>query len=165
MMDHVETLPKTIRPIVKGGIHLKQYKKLMVTIGMILLFLAGCSNDLKDEEQRIEVQKYMGNENHYEDFKEINNNEQVKIVKEILSDIDWENAKVSMVRPPDYRFGFQYKDPNIEAKAVLYELWISPNKEKVELVIDAESKYAQLDKENSAVLYEMITGEKLSDLK
>lgn len=165
MMDHVETLPKTIRPIVKGGISLKQYKKLMVTIGMILLFLAGCSNDLKDEEQRIEVQKYLGNENQYEDFKEINNNEQVKKVKEILSDIDWENAKVSMVRLPDYRFGFQYKDPNIEAKAVLYELWISPNKEKVELVIDSESKYAQLDKEKSAVLYEMITGEKLSDLK
>jgi hypothetical protein len=144
---------------------LKQYRKLMVTIGMILIFLAGCSNVLKDGIQRIEVQKYMGNENHYEDFKDINNNEQVKKVKEILSDIDWENAKVSMVRPPDYRFGFQYKNPNIEAKAVLYELWISPNKEKVELVIDAESKYAQLEKEKSAVLYEIITGEKLSDLK
>ena len=104
----------------------------------------------------------MGNENN--DFKEIHNNETVQQVKDIVANIDWENAQVSMVRPPDYRFGFQYKNPNIEAKAVLYELWISPNKDRVELVID-ESKYAQLDKETSAILYEIITEEKLSDLK
>jgi hypothetical protein len=105
----------------------------------------------------------MGNENN--DFKEIHTNETVQQVKGIVANIDWENAQVSMVRPPDYRFGFQYKNPNIEAKTVLYELWISPNKDKVELVIEAESKYAQLDKKKSAILYELITEEKLSDLK
>jgi hypothetical protein len=138
----------------------------MTIIGILLItFNVGCSNLIENEEQRIQVQKYMGNENNYEDFKEINRNERVKQVKEIVQDIDWENAKVSMVRPPDYKFGFQYKNPNIEAKAVLYELWISPNKDRVELVIDAESKYTQLDKETAAVLYELITEAKLSDLK
>ena len=68
-----------------------------------------------------------------------------------------------MARPADYRFGFRFKNPDIEAKAVLYELWISPNKDKVELVIDAESKYAQLDKNKSALLFEILTGEKLSE--
>ncbi|MFP7296852.1 hypothetical protein [Neobacillus niacini] len=141
-------------------------KSVRAIIGILLImFIAGCSNAIENEEQRIQVQKYMGNENNYQDFKVINQNERVKQVKEILGHIVWENAKVSMVRPPDYRFGFQYKDPNIDAKAVLYELWISPNKDRVELVIDAESKYAQLDKETSAVLYEIITEEKLSDLK
>jgi hypothetical protein len=140
-------------------------KSLMVFIGILFMLIVGCSNAIENEEQSIKVQKYMGNKDNYEDFKEINQNERVKQVREIVEDIEWENAQVSMVRPPDYRFGFQYKNPNIEAKAVLYELWISPNKDRVELVIDAESKYAQLDKETSAVLYELITEEKLSDLK
>ncbi|MER2058030.1 MAG: hypothetical protein ABTA16_04350 [Niallia sp.] len=140
-------------------------KLLIVFCGIISIFIVGCSNTLENEEQNIEVQKRIGDEYNYEDFKEITNSEKVKKVKEILNDIHWENAKVDMARPADYKFGFQYENPNIEAKAVLYELWISPNKDKVELVIDAESKYAQLDKNKSALLFEIITGEKLSDLK
>jgi hypothetical protein len=129
------------------------------------MFIVSCSKEIDNEEQIIKFQKYMGNEDNYEEFKEINNNERVKQVKDIVDNIDWEDAKVSMVRPPDYRFGFQYKNPKFESKAAFYELWVSPNKDKVELVIDAESKYIQLDKKKSAVLYELITEEKLSDLK
>ncbi|HZG12523.1 MAG TPA: hypothetical protein VEZ91_11060 [Kurthia gibsonii] len=125
----------------------------------------GCSNAIGNGEQNIEVQKRIGDENKYEDFKEITNNKQVQKVKEILDDIDWENAKVSMSHPPDYKFGFQYKNTQIEAKAVLYELWISPNNDNVELVIDAESKYIKLDGNNSAELFEILTGEKLSEVK
>ncbi|MEH7494748.1 hypothetical protein [Neobacillus niacini] len=140
-------------------------KLVIVFIGIILMFVIGCSKEIENEEQIIKFQKYMGNEDNYEEFKEINNNERVKQVKDIVDNIDWEDAQVSMVRPPDYRFGFQYKNPKFESKAALYELWVSPNKDKVELVIDAESKYVQLDKKKSAVLYELITEEKLSDLK
>jgi hypothetical protein len=39
----------------------------------------------------------------------------------------------------------------VKEKVVLYELWISPNKDKVELVIDAESKYSQVIRQVSAV--------------
>jgi hypothetical protein len=138
-------------------------KTLIIFGGIILMFLVSCSKDIENEEQILKVQQYMGNENNA--FIEIHTKERVQQVKDIVANIDWENAQVSMVRPPDYRFGFQYKNPNIEAKTVLYELWISPDKDKVELVIDAESKYAQLDKKNSAILYELITEEKLSDLK
>ncbi|MFB5284654.1 hypothetical protein [Peribacillus sp. Hz7] len=144
---------------------LKNLKYLIALIGIISIFIAGCSNVIKNEEQNIEVQKRIGDENKYENFKEITNNEQVQKVKEILDDIDWKNAKVDMARPADYRFFFQFKNPEIEAKAALYELWISPNKDKVELVIDAESKYIQLDKKNSVELFEILTGEKLSDQK
>jgi hypothetical protein len=48
---------------------------------------------------------------------------------------------------------------------LLYELWISPNNEQVELVIDIESKYVQLNKNKSAELFEILTGKKLSDVK
>lgn len=141
----------------------KYLKLLIAYFGILSILIAGCSNPIGSEEQNIVVQKRIGEENKYEDFKEISDSKQVQQVKEILNDIHWENAKVDMARPADYRFGFQFKNPNIEAKAVLYELWISPNKDKVELVIDAESKYAQLDKNKSAILFEILTGEKLSE--
>jgi hypothetical protein len=142
---------------------LKNLKYLITFIGIISIFIVGCSNVIKSEEQYIKVQKRIGDENKYEDFREITDNEHVQKVKDILNDIDWENAKVDMARPADYRFIIQFKDPEIEAKAVPYELWISPNKDKVELVIDAEGKYIQLDKSKSAELFEILTGGKLSD--
>lgn len=86
-------------------------------------------------------------------------------MKDILSDLDWEKSKVNMVRPADFRFIFQFKNPNVEAKAVLYELWISPNKDKVALVIDAEMKYVQLDTDTSAELFKILVGEELSNQK
>ncbi|MFJ8460652.1 hypothetical protein ACIQ57_16140 [Lysinibacillus xylanilyticus] len=140
-------------------------KYLITFIGMIFIFIAGCSDVINNEEQKIEVQMRIGDENNYEDFKEITDHEQVQKVQKILDDIDWENAKVDMARPADYIFYFQFKNPEIEAKAVLYKLWISPNKDKVELVIDAQSKYSQLDKKKSGELFEILTGEKLADPK
>lgn len=150
---------------IKGEISLENFKYLFAFIGIISIFIVGCSNVINTEEQYVEVQKRIGDENKYEDFREITDNEQVQKVKDILNDIDWENAKVDMAQPADYRFIFQFENPEIEAKAVSYELWISPNKDKVELVIDAESKYIQLDKSKSAELFEILTGGKLSDLK
>ncbi len=144
---------------------MKKIKYLISLFGIVLIFLVGCSNVIENEEQYIKVQHRIGDENKYEDFKEITDNEQIQKVKDILKEIDWENAKVSMIHPPNYKFIFKYKNPKIEAKAITYELWISPNKDKVELVIDAESKYIQLDTGNSAELFEILIGEELSDQK
>jgi len=144
---------------------LNKLKYFIAFIAIISIFITGCSNATKDEVQKIEVEKRIGNNDKYEDFKLIENKEQVQRARKLVQNIKWENAKVSMVRPPDYRFAFQYKNSETVAKAVLYELWISPNKDKIELVIDAESKYAQLDKKKSAELFEILTGGKLSELK
>ncbi|WHY03259.1 hypothetical protein [Neobacillus sp. DY30] len=70
--------------------------QVAVPIGIIFMFIVSCSNDIENGEQTIEAQKYMGNENNYEDFKEINHNERVNQVKDIINDIEWENAKVSI---------------------------------------------------------------------
>lgn len=142
---------------------MKKIKYFIALFGIVSIFLVGCSNVIENEEQYIKVQNRIGEENKYEDFKEITGTEQVKKVKSILNDIDWENAKVNMAYPADYRFIFQFK--NSEEKAVSYELWISPSKDKVELVIDAESKYIQLDTDTSAELFKIFVGEELSDQK
>ncbi len=143
---------------------MKFLKLILVLVTMFLFIVTGCVNGITNEEQRIVVQKRVGEENKYEDFKEVNDKVIVQKVKKIVEDVDWENAKVSMERPADYRFAFQYKNSSIEAKAVLYELWISPNNDKVELVINAQSKYVQLNEKDSAVLFGIVTGGKLSDV-
>ncbi|MEK3808066.1 hypothetical protein MHB63_16220 [Bacillus sp. FSL H8-0547] len=134
-------------------------KLLLFLMAVIQLFAAGCSNGTAAES--IEVLQRIGDENKYEDFKVITDNEKVKKAEEIVDDADWENVKVDMARPADFQFSF----PNPEAKVALFELWVSPNKDKVELSIDAESKYIQLDKNKSEELFEILTGEQLSDQK
>ncbi|MGG0822262.1 hypothetical protein ABE099_05240 [Paenibacillus turicensis] len=144
---------------------MKYLKLIIASFGILSILITGCSNPIGNEEQNIIVKKHIVEENKYKDFKEISDSKQVQQVIEIINDIHWENAKMDMERPADYRFYFRFKNPNIEAKTVLYELWISPNKDKVDLVIDAEGKYAQLENNKSAELFEIITGEKLSELK
>ncbi|WP_088002416.1 hypothetical protein [Gottfriedia solisilvae] len=136
-------------------------KYLITLIVIISTFITGCSNQMGIKEQNIIVEKRIVEANHYEDFKVVKNSEKVKKVRKILDKADWENAKVDMARIADYRFIFQFKNPDTEAKAVLYELWISPNKDKVELVIDAQSKYVQLDKKSSSELFKILTSRKL----
>lgn len=130
---------------------------------MILFLVTGCTSELENEEQKIEVQKRIVEENRYKDFKEVSDNEKVRKVKDVLDGTDWENKIVNMARNADYRFVFQYKNPEIEAKTVLYEFWINPQGEKLEIV--QSNQYALLTKENSELLYKIITGEKLSDLE
>ncbi len=125
------------------------------------MLLVGCSNEIQNTEQSIVVEKRIGDENNYEDFRVVTDNEQVQKLLEILQDANWINAKAERVNPPDYSFVFRFKNPNIEAKAVLYELWITPNKDKVELI--GGNQYVKLDKNKSAELFEIVTGEKLTD--
>lgn len=149
----------------KGGINLKLNKVFFIFIAIFLLIMTGCSNQTNGEEQMIKVQKRVGVENEFKDFKEISNNKKVLKAQEILSKTDWENAKVSMSSPPDYQFVFLFTDPNIiQEKIDSYKVWISPNKDKLE-VIDNENRYAQLTKEQSAILFEIITDSKLNQLK
>jgi hypothetical protein len=134
-------------------------------ITTFLIIITGCSNGIEKEEQIIEVQKRVGNENKYEDFRKITDPKQVLKVKEILNKTKWENEKVNMSRPPDYQFVFLFKNPDIiQEKVVLHSVWISPNKDKLEIV-QGDNQYAQLTEENSANLFEIITGGKLTDLK
>ena len=142
---------------------MKHLKYFMACMAIFLMLIVGCWDSLEDEAQIIEVEKRISDDDQYEDFNVISDHREVQKVKNILDDITWENAKVLMIRSADYRFVFQFKNPEIEAKAALYELWISPRKDSVELV-EGERKYIQLDKKTSAQLFEILTGEKLSDL-
>lgn len=130
----------------------------VVFIAIVIFIVTGCSNIIGNEDQTIKVQKQV--DNKYEDLKVVTDNKQVRQVKKILNDAHFENKKVEMSRPADYHFIFQFKNPKIEAKAVLYQIWISPNKDKIE-IIAGNSQYVQLEGENAATLFQIVTGEKL----
>ncbi|MDM5463126.1 MULTISPECIES: hypothetical protein [Bacillus] len=136
-------------------------KLTLVFIAICIFIVTGCSNILGNEDQRIEVQKRVGDDK-YEDLKIVTDNNQVLQVKKILNEIHFENKKVEMSRSADYHFVFQFKNPKIEAKAVLYQIWISPNKDKVE-VMAGDNRYAQLEGKNAATLFWIVTGEKLAE--
>jgi hypothetical protein len=123
------------------------------------------SNEVKNEGNKILVQNRVGQDDKYEQLREITDKASVEKVKDILDNINWENAEVSMTHPPEYKFYFASNNEQLQSIKLIYELWISPNKDQVELVIDSESKYVQLGKDNSAELFDILTGEKLSDLK
>ncbi|HDR6318040.1 TPA: hypothetical protein QCU53_004865 [Bacillus thuringiensis] len=133
----------------------------LVIISICIFIITGCSNVLENKDQRIEVQKNIG-DNEYEDFKVVTDNNEVMQVKKILNDTTFENKKVEMSRPADYHFGFQFKNQKIEAKAVLYQIWISTNKDKVE-IISGDNQYAQLEGKHAATLFRIVTGEKLAE--
>ncbi|MFB5253551.1 hypothetical protein EXW62_14915 [Bacillus mycoides] len=130
----------------------------VVFIAICIFIVTGCSNILGNEDQRIEVQKRVGDD--YEDLNVVTDNNQVLQVKKILNAIHFENQKAEMSRSADYHFVFQFKNPKIEAKAVLYQIWISPNKDKIE-IMSGDNRYAQLEGKNAATLFEIVTGEKL----
>ncbi|MBT2690822.1 hypothetical protein J7I93_22025 [Bacillus sp. ISL-47] len=145
---------------------MKLFKYLIVFIGIFSIFIVGCSNEssnkLQNEGNKILVEKRVGEENKYEHYKEITDDSTVRKAKDILKNISWENAEVSMAYPPHYKFHFVADN---EQSGLIYDLWISPNKDKVELVIEGEGKYVQLNKSKSAQLFETIIGVKLSEVE
>ncbi|MDA1632689.1 hypothetical protein PDK11_07410 [Bacillus cereus] len=133
----------------------------LVIISICIFIITGCSNRLGNEDQRIEVQNYTADD-EYKDFKVVTDNNEVLQVKKILKDTTFENKKVEMSRPADYHFIFQFKNPKIEAKAVLYQIWVSTNKEKLEIKA-GDNRYAQLEGKHAATLFQIVTGERLAE--
>lgn len=131
----------------------------VVFIAIVIFIVTGCSNIIGNENQTIKVQKHV--DDTYEDLKVVTDNKQVQQVKKILNDTHFENKKsrkwlVQLI----IIFVFQFKNLKIEAKAVLYQIWVIPNKDKIE-IIAGNSQYVQLDGKNAATLFQIVTGEKL----
>ena len=109
--------------------------------------------------QKITVQKRTGEENIFEDFKEVNQKKQVEKAIEIVENANWINKKIEMARYADYQFQFPFKNSS-ENKIASYTLWVSQNGENLEIVTDSD-KYVKLTKQDSENLNEILTGEKL----
>ena len=118
---------------------------LLLSVLSILLVSSGCVNEMIG--QKITVQKRTGEENTFEDFKEVTQRKQVTQAIDIVKNANWENVKVEMESYADYQFQFPFKNSS-EDKIASYLLWISPNGENLEIVTDSD-KYVKLTKQDS----------------
>ncbi|MCH1627146.1 hypothetical protein [Fredinandcohnia quinoae] len=132
-------------------------ERLVISLIVLLLITSGCMSEAN--KQKITIQKRKGEENIFEDYKEVTQNKQVQKAIEIVKNANWENTKVEMTRFADYQFQFPYKNTK-EAKITSYLLWVSPNSKNLEIVTDSD-KYIQLTIKDSANLYEILTGDSL----
>lgn len=130
-------------------------RKIILSLLGILLLTTGCLNDIQD--QKITVQKRIGEENVFEDFKEVNSEKQVKKAINIVENANWISEVVEMKRYADYQFQFPFKNSS-DNKIASYSLWVSQNGEKLEIVTDSD-RYVKLTKQDSENLYEILIGE------
>ncbi|WP_075617901.1 hypothetical protein [Paenisporosarcina indica] len=135
-------------------------KKILLLFSLlgVLLVSSGCVNEMIG--QKITVQKRTGEENIFEDFKEVTQRKQVTKAIDVVKNANWENEKVEMERYADYQFQFPFKNSS-EDKIASYLLWISPNGENLEIVTNSD-RYVRLTKHDSADLYTILTGEELT---
>ncbi|MGK0465673.1 hypothetical protein [Clostridium sp.] len=146
---------------------MKTNKIFIVFISIFLVLIVGCTNGIKNEGNKIVVEKRVSKvseSDKYEYYNEVKDNNEVQNIKDILNSISWENIKVDMVSPPHYKFHFEDTTEKQELNGLIYDLWISPDEGRIELVIDSKSKYVHLDKAKSAELFKLITGKKLDEV-
>lgn len=90
----------------------------------------------------------------YKTIKVLDSKDELKSVEKILENADWEeNIEVSMALPPEYRFSLNSSN---------YAIWVTPNGDRLEIVIEGEEKYINLREKESDALFELITENKLN---
>lgn len=143
-------------------------KRFLPAAGVLFL-LTGCAEEPapKAQEQsddKVVVEQYVDIKMDFELLHVIQNDATVEQVQELVDGIEWEQANVSMAEFPYGRFHYG-KAGSAEAPSPTYSLWISPSKDKVELVVNGEPKYAQLTNEDSNALFQALTGSPLASVK
>lgn len=136
----------------------------------IIIYLALCSFVLliccgKEQNEQVAVKNIENNLNLHLSkpesqsctvYKKIEDNETVKSVMGILLNVQWENAKVEMSRQPDYKFLTVNIDPTVSYEPVTYAIWLSPNKDTLEVIIEGNSKYGKVSKVNTKELLSVL---------
>lgn len=135
-------------------------KKFIYIFSLIILLVIAlnCLFIKKFEGNLIIIEKRTDKVGTYEYYREVNDPDSVKSVKNILNKSHWSSGKVDMPYPPDYQFYFMNNDEDKSKHENVY-LWISPDRNKVALIFD--SKYIQLNEKKSNKLFEILTGKKL----
>lgn len=131
-------------------------------MAFLLICLTSCTmNAIQPKGDQVTVQKRVAETSDYTLLHTINNPKQVQSIRNIASTIQTNNVIADMVRPPDFKFFFKNKERAPSDKNIVYDLWVSPNEDQVEIIIEGQHTYVQLDKKQSANLFELLTDEKL----
>jgi hypothetical protein len=150
-----------------GCVLIKSKINFVITllIGMLVLF--GCNNsgtsndDLDENKETVQKSSVVElktvtveelTEEGYETIKVVEDTGELKSIGDILENAVWEeNIEVSMATPPEYRFRLNSSN---------YAIWVTPNGDRLEIVIEGEAKYIKMPENKSETLLKLITGDK-----
>ncbi|WP_342605185.1 hypothetical protein [Peribacillus sp. FSL E2-0159] len=128
--------------------------RFLISICIVLILLSGCSNK---NEQVISIQKNAGKNYTFLAYKEHFESNKTQKVMEILNKPDWEKSELNLdnERNPDYKFYFNKHERG--KKIVVYSVWLSPKKDKLQLTKNDGNDYMELNKDDSKLIFETIT--------
>jgi hypothetical protein len=92
----------------------------------------------------------------YTVYKKVEDQETVKIMLDILFNVSWENAKVSMSRQPDYKIVTVNTDPTVSYETFTFAAWLSPQKDILEVIMEGQSKYGKVTEEDTKKLLSIL---------
>jgi hypothetical protein len=116
----------------------------------LLIFVVGCQQQAAEMKTLI-IEKQSGVKGHYKKIKEIKVKDKIETVLDLFLSANWENAEVSMHHPPNFKINN------------LYDIWITPQKNRLEVGIRGKSKYTKLSEKDSQTLYKIMTDTKLGE--
>ncbi|MBP1993924.1 hypothetical protein [Paenibacillus eucommiae] len=93
----------------------------------------------------------------YKVYKKIEDSETVKIVRDALLNVPWNNAKVSMSRQPDYKIDMINNDPAISYEPVTFDVWLSPKKDVLQVIIEGQSRHGSILKKDFENIFSILS--------
>ncbi|PLT28185.1 hypothetical protein [Peribacillus deserti] len=142
---------------------MKNYATLLVSFVWIFM-LAGCSlvNNVNNETFYDVLTPVKGEKGSFRTERHISKKDDVKIVQSILHQAKWVNAKVQMnPLQADFMMYTNINSTHASEKADSYYLWKQPDKDVLEIMFTDQSKYVQLPKKESKILYHLLSGKDL----
>lgn len=129
----------------------------MASVALAML-LAGCQTTHEPIEQQINIETYTAHA-----YQKTTNKKMAKEAIQLLNEVDWQSARIGKARPADYKI--QFSNSLTDAKTPVYEIWLSPHKDKLEIVVPATNQYAQLDRHMSKQLFHTIMQDDLASIQ
>ncbi|MUT66992.1 hypothetical protein [Paenibacillus sp. NEAU-GSW1] len=132
-------------------------RKALITgfLLFLMIILVSCDQN-KPAKQNLNLHISKSDGQGFSIYKKIEDNETVNKIMDILQDVSWENAIVSMSRQPDYKILTVNTDPTVSYEPVTYAFWLTPNKDSLEVIIEGQSQYGKVSRGNSKVLLSIL---------
>lgn len=138
-------------------------KRVILAFTCIILGLtqlAGCHqqtpvalDQIREAHHEVPISIEERRENLYEVIKVIEDAEELRVMLSIIETAKWEeNTKVEMAYPPKYRFRYNHEN---------YLIWVTPQRNRLEIVIQGQDKYLKLPHSESQQMYLLFTDEEL----
>ncbi|WP_163537273.1 hypothetical protein [Gracilibacillus sp. YIM 98692] len=125
-------------------------KKCMFIV-FLILGVVGCNQqDVVDfnSDSTLTVKERVENNDDFQLINEVEDEDKVRMIIDIFNNVNWDTDTHRDMPLPHYRLNN-------------YDIWVTPSGDMLEIINQSNDYYVRLSKENSEVLFEIITGKEL----